>query len=99
MQIYKKYFTIPNTPIFISPLKKKTIMKTEQFDNYIKITADDGCVITSYKEGDDILAYSSCKIMYAPKTAFLGDLRDINDEMDAKYNEEKIIKGREVYGV
>ena len=74
-------------------------MKTEQFDNYIKITADDGCVITSYKEGDDILAYSSCRVMYAPKTAFLGDLRDIKDEMDAKYNEEKTIKEREVYGV
>ena len=74
-------------------------MKTEQFDNYIKITADDGCVITSYKEGDDILTYSSCRIMHAPKTAFLGDLRDINDEMDAKYNEEKIIKEKEVYGV
>lgn len=78
---------------------KKTIMKTEQFDNYIKITADDNCVITSYKEGDDILTYSSCRIMYAPKTAFLGDLRDITDEMDAKYNEEKIIKEKEVYGV
>ena len=74
-------------------------MKTEEFDNYIKITADDGCVITSYKEGDDILTYSSCRIMYAPKTAFLGDLRDITGEMDAKYNEEKIIKGKEVYGV
>ena len=78
---------------------KKTIMKTEQFDNYIKITADDGCVITSYKEGDDILTYSSCRIMYASKTAFLGDLRDISVEMDAKYNEEKLIKEREVYGV
>lgn len=74
-------------------------MKTEQFDNYIKITADEGYVITSYKEGDDILTYTSCKIMYAPKTAFLGDLRDITDEMDAKYNEERIIKEREVYGV
>ena len=74
-------------------------MKTEQFDNYIKITADEGYVITSFKEGDDILTYTSCKIMYAPKTAFLGDLRDITDEMDAKYNEEKIIKEREVYGV
>ena len=74
-------------------------MKTEQFDNYIKITADDGCAITNYKEGDDILTYSSCRIMYAPKTAFLGDLRDITDEMDAKYNEEKTSKEREVYGV
>lgn len=74
-------------------------MKTEQFDNYIKITADEGYVISSYKEGDDILTYTSCKIMYAPKTAFLGDLRDITDEMDAKYNEERIIKEREVYGV
>ena len=78
---------------------KKTIMKTEQFDNYIKITADEGYFITNYKEGDDILTYSSCRVMYAPKTAFLGDLRDINDEMDAKYNEERIIKEREVYGV
>ena len=74
-------------------------MKTEQFDNYIKITADDGCAITNYKEGDDILTYSSCRDMYAPKTAFLGDLRDINDEMDAKYNEDRIIKEREGYGV
>lgn len=74
-------------------------MKIEQFDNYIKITADEGYFITNYKEGDDILTYSSCRVMYAPKTAFLGDLRDINDEMDAKYNEEKIIKEREVYGV
>ncbi len=74
-------------------------MKTEQFDKYIKITADEGYVITNYKEGDDILTYSSCRIMYAPKTAFLGDLRDITDEMDAKYNEERKIKEREVYGV
>ena len=74
-------------------------MKTEQFDNYIKITADEGYVITNYKEGDDILTYSSCRIMYTPKTAFLGDLRDITDEMDAKYNEERKIKEREVYGV
>lgn len=74
-------------------------MKTEQFDNYIKITADEGYVITNYKEGDDILTYSSCRVMYAPKTAFLGDLRDINDEMDAKYNEERKIKEKEVYGV
>ena len=78
---------------------KKTIMKTEQFDNYINITSYDNCVITSYEEGYYILAYSSCRIMYAPKTAFLGDLRDISVEMDAKYNEEKIIKEREVYGV
>ena len=78
---------------------KKTIMKTEQFDNYIKITTDEGYVITNFKEGDDILTYSSCRVMYAPKTAFLGDLRDITDEMDAKYNEERIIKEREVYGV
>ena len=74
-------------------------MKTEQFDNYIKITADEGYVITNFKEGDDILTYSSCRVMYAPKTAFLGDLRDITNEMDAKYNEERIIKEREVYGV
>lgn len=74
-------------------------MKTEQFDNYIKITADEGYFITNYKEGDDILTYSSCRVMYAPKTAFLGDLRDITDEMDAKYNEDRIIKEREVYGV
>ena len=91
---------VKKTPLLIFYISmKKTIMKTEQFDNYIKITADDGCVITSYKEGDDILTYSSCRIMYAPKTAFLGDLRDINDEMDAKYNEEKTIKEKEVYGV
>lgn len=74
-------------------------MKTEQFDNYIKITADDGCVLTNYKESEDILTYTSCRIMYAPKTAFLGDLRDITDEVDAKYNEEKIIKERGIYGV
>ena len=74
-------------------------MKTEQFDNYIKITADEGYFITNYKEGDNILTYSSCRVMYAPKTAFLGDLRDITDEMDAKYNEERIIKEKEVYGV
>ena len=74
-------------------------MKTEQFDNYIKITADNGCAITNYKEGDDILTYTSCRVMYTPKTAFLGDLRDISVEMDAKYNEEKIIKEKEVYGV
>lgn len=74
-------------------------MKTETTDKYIKVIAEDGCYLTSYKEGDDILTYSSCRVMYAPKTAFLGDLRDITDEMDAKYNEEKIIKEKEVYGV
>ena len=91
---------VKKTPLLIFYISmKKTIMKTEQFDNYIKITADEGCAITNYKEGDDILTYSSCRVMYAPKTAFLGDLRDITDEMDAKYNEERIIKEKEVYGV
>lgn len=74
-------------------------MKIEQFENYIKITADDGCVITNYKDGDDILNFNFCRIMFCPKTVDLTDLREITEEENKIYNDIKEDKEKEVYGV
>ena len=37
-------------------------MKVETLEKYIKVTADEGFYISDYKEGDDILSYSSSVI-------------------------------------
>ena len=65
-------------------------MKIEKTDKYIKVTAEDSGYLTSYKDGEDILAYTSSRIMYAPLTADLSDLRDISAEDNNKYEELRL---------
>lgn len=73
-------------------------MKIETLEKFIKITAEDGMFLTSYKDGD-ILNFNSCRIMYCPKTLDLSDLREITEEENNKYNRLKEEKEKEIYGV
>ena len=65
-------------------------MKIEKTDKYINVTAEDSGYLTSYKDGEDILTYTSSRIMYAPLTADLSDLRDISAEDNNKYEELRL---------
>ena len=65
-------------------------MKIETTDKYIKVIAEDGGYLTSYKDGDNIWTYTSSRIIYAPLTADLNDLRDITAEENNKYEELRL---------
>lgn len=71
-------------------------MKVETLEKYIKVTAEDGFYISDYKEGDDILSYSSSKVMFAPLGTDLSNLRDITEEENKRYNELQESKLREL---
>lgn len=64
-------------------------MKIELTDNFKKITPDEGMVLTSYKEGDDIINYTSARLMYCPLNLEISDLREITEEEDSKYMDEQ----------
>ena len=70
-------------------------MKIENFEQYIKVTADEGLYISDYKEGDDILSYSSFKIMYAPLNTDLTNLREISEEENNRYTELQELKAKD----
>jgi hypothetical protein len=53
-------------------------MKVEIFDDYKKVVPEEGCVLTEYKEGDEVYTY--CKSMYTPLSTDLSKLRDITLE-------------------
>ena len=57
----------------------------ETTDKYIKVMAEDGGYLTSYKDGDHIWTYTSSRIIYAPLDADLSGLRDITAEDNNKY--------------
>ncbi len=59
-------------------------MKIEVLENYKKVTPDFG-FLTSFKEGDDILNYTSARVIYAPLNANLDDLREISVEENDSY--------------
>lgn len=60
-------------------------MKIETNDKFKKITPEEGLILTSYKEGDDILSYTSARVIYAPLNANLEDLREISVEENDSY--------------
>mgnify|MGYP003291487883 FL=1 len=60
-------------------------MNIETTDKYIKVIAEDGGYLTSYKDGDNICTYTSSRIIYAPLTADLSDLRDITADENNNY--------------
>lgn len=61
---------------------KTTVNETLKF---IHIVAEDGMCITDYKEGDDILNYTSSRQMYCPLSVDLSSLIEITEEQDAEY--------------
>lgn len=71
-------------------------MKIENFEQYIKVTADEGLYISDYKEGDDIINFNSFKIMFAPLGTDLSNLREITEEENNRYSELQELKLREL---
>lgn len=68
-------------------------MRIETTDKFKKITPEDGLIFTYFKDGDDILTYTSARLMICPLTAVLDNLREITEEQDKMYKlqkEEKI---------
>ena len=73
-------------------------MTIENKATYQIIKADDGMVLTEWKDGDDILNYSYSTKQYSPLTYDITKLREITQEESdrlSKEQEEKIKELRE----
>ena len=73
-------------------------MTIETKATYQIIKADDGMVLTEWKDGDDILNYSYASKQYSPLTYDITKLREITQEESdklVKEQEEKIKELRE----
>ena len=71
-------------------------MTAEQFKNYIKISADEGFVLTKFQKGDDILNYTYAKVMYSPLNSDYSYLREITEEENQVLLKEQENKIREL---
>lgn len=58
-------------------------MKVEIKSKFQIVTPEEGFVLTNYKEGDDILTYSSFKSCYCPLDCDLKHISEISIEEDA----------------
>lgn len=70
-------------------------MKVETLEKYIKVTAEEGFYISDYKEGDDILTFSSSVLMFAPLGTDLSNLTEITEEENNRLSELQIEKIKE----
>ena len=73
-------------------------MTIETKATYQIIKADDGMVLTEWKDGDNILNYAYAKKQYSPLTYDITKLREITQEESdrlSKEQEEKIKELRE----
>ena len=74
-------------------------MTIETKEAYKIIKADDGMVLTEWKDGDNILNYAYASKQYSPLTYDITKLREITQEESdklAKEQEEKIKELKEV---
>ena len=55
-------------------------MKIDLFEKHKRVLADEGMCLTQFKEGDNILKFTSFKIMYMPLTSSTDDIREITQE-------------------
>lgn len=58
-------------------------------DRFIEITANEGYVMTDWN-GDDIMDYTSTKVLICPVNYDYDVYRTITDEQDAEYVEKQI---------
>lgn len=61
----------------------------EQY-NYWHLKSDEGMVITSWNEGDDILDYTSSREMYCPVNTDFSRYHEIPETDDAAYLEQQM---------
>ena len=64
--------------------------------NFWILRCPEGCKITSWNEGDDILEYSSFEQAYCPQNADLDIYHCISGEEDEKHMKEQQDKIREI---
>ena len=65
-------------------------MKVEKLEKFTKVEPEEGMVLTTFKEGDNILDYSSATKMFAPHSINLDEYREISIEENKKYLEEQL---------
>lgn len=65
-------------------------MNVENLENYIKITADDGMVITEWKEEDNITGFTYCRQMFAPLNTDVKQLREITEDEKNRIESELV---------
>ena len=71
-------------------------MTIETKATYQIIKADDGMVLTEWKDGDDILNYAYAKKQYSPLNYDITKLREITQEESDKLVKEQEEKIKEV---
>ena len=71
-------------------------MTIENKTTYQIIKADDGMVLTEWKDGDDILNYAYAKKQYSPLTYDITKLREITQEESDKLSKEQEEKRKEL---
>ena len=64
-------------------------MKVEIKPKFQIVTPEEGFVLTNYKEGDDILSYSSFKSCYCPLDCDHSHIREITVAEDAVLTAER----------
>ena len=65
-------------------------MKVEKLEKYTKVEPEEGMVLTTFKDGDNILDYTSATKMFAPHSINLDEYREISIEEDEKYIKEQL---------
>lgn len=65
-------------------------MKIEKLEKLIKVESEEGMVLTTFKEGDNILDYTSVTKIFAPLSINLDEYREISIEEDEKYIKEQL---------
>ena len=63
--------------------------------NFWVLRCSEGCKITSWNEGDDILDYSSFEVAYCPQNADFSIYHCVSIEDDERYMKEHIEKKNE----
>lgn len=71
-------------------------MTIETKATYQIIKADDGMVLTEWKDGDDILNYSYSTKQYSPLTYDITKLREITQEESDRLSKEQEEKNKRV---
>lgn len=67
-------------------------MKIEKLEKFLKVSAEEGKYITNFVEGDDIINYTSFRVMFAPFNIDLTPYREITEEEHEKYSMEQVEK-------
>ena len=71
-------------------------MTIETKATYQIIKADDGMVLTEWKDGDDILNYAYATMQYSPLNYDITKLREITQEESDKLSKEQEEKIKEL---